>query len=328
MPAATPPAQPESGITFGKLLTILLRLFIGKPSQDISNAAMHYPWPIKQPAWASAHGCDEFGLWADLVLHGVCQRMRYIPAGQFVMGASIWDRWRHSDERPRHKVRISRSFWLADTCCTQLLWQSVMGTQPSFFPKDKGQDCQQLPVEQVSWHDVQAFLQQANATLTQTYQTGFANPPKLSLPTEAEWEYCCRAGTHSQYWYGVNLDSKQANFDQRVFFMRLLEEDFRDTTLPVAGLPAYGWGLYQMHGNVYEWCADQQRRYRRKTQTDPGLEQAMTPPAMGDAITACMVRGGAWDDDSVYARSARRESRTTDTRDKNLGFRFVLRDTP
>lgn len=326
MSAATPPAQPESGITLGKLLTILLRLFTGKPSQEISNAAMHYSWPIKQPQWASDYGRDEFGLWAELTLHGVCQRMRYIPAGQFVMGASFWDRWSKRDETPRHKVFISHSFWMADTCCTQLLWQRVMGAQPSFFPQDKSQDGQQLPVEQVSWRDVQAFLQLANAVVAENFRTGFVNPPMLSLPTEAVWEYCCRAGTRLPYWFGLDIYSEKANFDQRVFFLRLTAEDFRASTIQVTALPNYGWGLYQMHGNVAEWCADEKLSYPSKTQTDPGLQEALSMPSADAVLPPRAVRGGAWDDDSVYIRSSGRAAQAVDARENNLGFRFVLRD--
>ena len=167
-----------------------------------------------------------------LEFKGVQQTFCWIPPGKFLMGSPENQR---SEEGPQHEVTISKGFWMADTACTQALWQAVMGDNPSRF---KGED---RPVEQVSWYDVRLFLSQL--------------PYKFDpdLPTEAEWEYACRAGTQTPFNLGASLSSDQANF--------YAPGMYRKGTVPVRSFPPNVWGLYQMHGNVWEWCADGRREY-------------------------------------------------------------------
>ena len=136
---------------------------------------------MTRPHWASAIGRDAFGLWAEFTIQEtVRQRLRWIPPGRFVMGSPPGEAGRWDNEGPQRTVRIPDGFWLFDTPCTQELWEAVMGETPSYFRSPT------RPVEQVSWEDCQAFVQRLNSQL---------NGLELSLPSEAQWEYACRAGT-------------------------------------------------------------------------------------------------------------------------------------
>jgi len=134
------------------------------------------------PAWAWRWDDDVFGAWANFRIDDVEQRLRWIPPGRFSMGSPEEEEGRYDDEGPRHEVHISRGYWLFDTPCTQELWQAVRGTNPSEFQGAEH------PVENVSWEDCQGFIEALNARLP-----GLG----LRLPTEAQWEYACRAGTET-----------------------------------------------------------------------------------------------------------------------------------
>ena len=140
-----------------------------------------------RPAWASEWGKDRFGFWCAFRVKGVRQRLRWIPAGEFLMGSPEEEAGRYDDEGPQHRVRITRGFWLFDTPCTQALWEAVMGKNPSRFRSPT------RPVEQVSWDDCQTFIERLN---------GLLEGIKLSLPSEAQWEYACRAGRTTRYPFG------------------------------------------------------------------------------------------------------------------------------
>ena len=149
--------------------------------------------PTFPPPWASAWGDDVYGFWADLSLpeHTITQRLRWIPPGEFWMGSPDNEPERFDDEGPRHRVRLSRGYWLADTACSQAFWLEVMGDNPSDFKDDP-----ENPVEMVSWDDVQGFLRKLEGLL-----------PNMAadLPTEAEWEYVCRAGSYYPFCMGDGL---------------------------------------------------------------------------------------------------------------------------
>jgi formylglycine-generating enzyme required for sulfatase activity len=147
--------------------------------------------------WASHWGQDPFGLWCGFSLGDLLQRMRWIPSGKFWMGSPDEEPERFDNET-RHRAILSQGYWLAETTCTQAFWREVMGKDPSQF---KGDD---LPVEQVSWEEVQSFCTRLNERL-----------PGLQarLPSEAEWEYACRAGTETPFWWGDELSTDLANYD-------------------------------------------------------------------------------------------------------------------
>jgi formylglycine-generating enzyme required for sulfatase activity len=268
----------------------------------------------------SRYGFDEIGLFHELALnvpgsqHGIVgdihhtevQRLRYIPPGTFLMGSPLDELDRDDDEGPQHPVTISQGFWLADTACTQALWGAVMpGMNPSHF---KGSP--ELPVDSVSWDDAQNFLQRLNALLPEGCVA--------ELPLEAEWEYACRAGTGSAFSFGPNITPEQVNYDGSSPYADAAKGERRRQTVPVGSLPANPWGLYEMHGNLWEWCADGYRAYRDQPEADPsgGTE--------GDTR---VLRGGSWFLLAAWARSAYRYRDHRGYRLRIIGFRFLLRST-
>lgn len=238
------------------------------------------------PAWASAWGQDQYGPWVALCVGEVEQRLRWMPPGRFLMGSSESDREAFDHEKPQHEVQLTRGFWLFDSPCTQGLWQEVMGSNPSRF---QGEDSAARPVESVSWEDCQEFMTKLNELLP-----GLA----LRLPSEAEWEYACRAGTDTPR-YAKNVGE--------IAWYRESE------TQPVKQKQPNAWGLYDMLGNVDEWCHDGQRRYEAGVAVDP------FGPTTKDARR--VLRGGYWDDDARYVRSAYRLASVPGARYGGIGFR-------
>ena len=264
------------------------------------NAITPEEWRQRGPApcpprWASAWGDDRFGLWADLAVADVVQRLRWIEAGRFQMG----------DERqPERQVetQIVAGFWLADTACTQALWQAVTGSNPSQFSASNTTHpgSPQHPVEQVSWNDITTPGSGFLAGL-QSFSQGA--PPEL--PSEAEWEYACRADARTAYSFGDEITLAQVNF-----------RSGSDPAAPVAvkSLPANAWGLYEMHGNVWEWCAD----------GFDEQESARIGPADPSAALRAQ-RGGSWGSNARDVRAADRIVVSPGGANQFTGFRFLLR---
>jgi len=273
------------------------------------NDSHRFPIPFPPP-FASAWGDDAFGLWAEFNLataHGSAkQRFRWIEPGSFQMGSPDDEPERIDNEGPRHLVTLTQGFWLADSACTQALWLAVMGANPSYF-KDNPEN----PVEQVSWNDVQPFLRKLEELLPGC---------KAALPTEAEWEYACRAGTDTPFSFGVQITPGQVNYDGNYPYAGDEKGQYREKTVPVKSLPPNAFGLYDMHGNVWEWCADGQRKYDGQPQIDPAgpvPEQGQdTPPAL---------RGGSWIIFARWARSAFRRATLPGFASRSWGFRLCLR---
>jgi formylglycine-generating enzyme required for sulfatase activity/tRNA A-37 threonylcarbamoyl transferase component Bud32 len=250
------------------------------------EAGPHGFQPVGPGSWASKTGEDEYGRWADVEVAGVVFRMRWIPPGRFRMGSPEGEKGRFGDEGPQHEVTLTRGFWLAETPCTQRLWEAVTGKNPSRF-KDPNR-----PVEQVSWEDCQEFLKVVNER----------NPGlRARLPTEAEWEYACRAGTETSIYAG-DLDSIAWYSDNS------------HGTQPVAQKKPNDWGLYDMLGNVWEWCSDGYGPYSAEPVKDPG------GPNKGSKR---VIRGGAWFEFARYVRCAARDARAPGGRSGYLGFRLA-----
>jgi Sulfatase-modifying factor enzyme 1 len=240
-------------------------------------------------------GTDVYGLFFWIDIKGARQTFRYIEPGTFQMGSADSDQ---NDERPVHPVTITQGYWLADTPCTQALWMAVMGGKnPSSFSEQR--DSPQRPVEQVSWDTVQTFLDRLQALLPDAC--------KAALPTEAEWEYAARAGKQSAYWWGNKADTAKAN----------MASSCEGTTL-VKTYDANDWGLFDVHGNVWEWCADAKRPYRDRAEINP------SGASKGDLR---VVRGGSWPNSAGFARSAYRLDARRDLARLSLGFRLALRST-
>ncbi|MCI0734135.1 MAG: formylglycine-generating enzyme family protein, partial [Methylococcaceae bacterium] len=208
---------------------------------------------FRKPEWADDFGVDENGIYAVFRFRNVAQTLRWIPPGSFRMGSPENEPERSDDETP-HEVVLTRGFWLADTTCTQALWEAVMGDNPSYF---KGRD---RPVETVRWEDTQAFLEKINSGVP-----GLA----LRLPTEAEWEYACRAGTATPFWFGGQIAPEQVNYNGNYPYAGGAKGRYRQETVAVKSLPCNPWGLYEMHGNVWEWCQDWYGGYDVEGIVDP-----------------------------------------------------------
>ena len=246
---------------------------------------------------------DEYGMFAALYFAscGVIQYLRWIPPGEFLMGSPEDELERHDDEGPQHEVRISGGFWLFDTPVTQALWAAVMGDNPSHF-----KDNPWLPVEQVSWDDAMRFIARLNSIIPGL---------NLALPTEAQWEYAARAGTTTPFWCGPSIDTDQANYDGNRFYADGPKGEFREKTVPVKAFKPNPWGLHDMHGNVWEWCADGMRRYGSEAVTDP------VGPL--DRIER-VLRGGAWINCASDVRAAYRFVGARDYQGHHVGFRCAL----
>ena len=202
------------------------------------------------------------------------------------MGSPPDEEGRYSDEGPQHEVTIAEGFWMFDIPCTQALWQAVMGENPSHF---KVAD---RPVESVSWEQCQEFLTALNSRL---------DGVQLSLPSEAQWEYACRAGTETAR-YSENLDA-----------IAWYHENSGNETHPVARKKANPWGLYDMLGNVWEWCKD--------VWMVDYTEKSRAAAAAESASARRVIRGGSWFYDAQYVRAAYRSPDGPSLRFNDLGFR-------
>ncbi|MCK6466388.1 MAG: formylglycine-generating enzyme family protein [Phycisphaerae bacterium] len=217
---------------------------------------------------------------------GVTMELVRIEAGSFQMGSNDGD----SDEKPMRSVRISKPFYLGKTEVTQAQWKAVMGNDPSFF---KGDD---LPVEQVSWDDAREFCRKLSLKVRR----------EIRLPTEAEWEYACRAGGTGKWCFG------DREFDLQDYAW--YGDNAGGKTHPVGTRKPNAWGLYDMHGNVWEWCQDWYGTYATGSMTDPG------GPGTGEGR---VLRGGSWLDPPSRLRSAFRIRYAPDNRYFNGGFRVA-----
>jgi formylglycine-generating enzyme required for sulfatase activity len=282
------------GVSFATLASV-------RVSSDVEQVVLR---TTTLPKWASAIGRDKFGLWAEFTIEGkpakpptkrvarkkkiarpvaplgpVRQRLRWIPPGRFLMGSPTNEEGRYPWEPEPHEVTMREGFWMFDTTCTQALWEALMEENPSQF---RGA---YRPVEMVSWRRCQNFLTALNSQL---------DGLRLSLPSAAQWEYVCRAGTETAR-YSKNLDA-----------IAWYRENSRNETHAVAGKDANSWGVYDMLGNVWEWCADvwEGRDAEKSSASARGV-----------------FRGGSWSDDARDVRAAYRLRLEPSYRSNALGFR-------
>jgi formylglycine-generating enzyme required for sulfatase activity len=254
-------------------------------------------------------------LWQALIFQDVRQVFRWIEPGRFLMGSPENEterEWRGYAEfngsETQHQVTLSMGFWLADIAVTQALWLAVMaGENPSHF-----QQSPENPVESVSWDDVQLFIDKLNNLL-----------PGLNaqLPSEGQWEYACRGGTATPFAFGENISPELVNYDGNYPYADAEKGVYREKTVPVQFLPANDWGLYEMHGNVWEWCQDTwQENLGSEPVTDP-LNSA------ADAGASRVLRGGSWYGYGRAVRSAFRSHLASVDRFDYIGFRLSLGHT-
>lgn len=256
-----------------------------------------YPNEFPEP-WASDWGDDEYGLWMGFTYKGVKQLFRWIEPGTFLMGSPEDEpEWR--DDEIQHAVTLSKGYWLAECTVTQALWRAAMVTNPSEFLGDD------RPADSVSWHTAQAFIDTLN---------GLKPELKLCLPTEAQWEYACRAGAQTPFSFGQQIDSSLVNFNGNYPYNNGKRSKNREQTVAVKSLPPNAWGLYEMHGNVWEWCRDWYGDYPTQSVTDPqGPDTGVTR----------VLRGGSWFGLGRYCRSAYRNGHATVDASTNFGFRLA-----
>ena len=222
-----------------------------------------------------------------------------VPAGSFVMGSPPGEPGREPVEAA-HDVRISRPFYLGRHEVTQAQWLRVLGTRPSWFG-DCGDGC---PVERVSFYDARRFVSRLSEWSGERFR----------LPTEAEWEYACRAGTTTPFHTGENLTSAQANYDARGPYPGFPPGEFRSRPTPVGSFPPNAWGLFDMHGNVWEWTDDWHCPYPAGPATGP----------RGRCATEYrVIRGGSWAFDAASARCALRYTHRPQDSGYSIGFRLV-----
>jgi formylglycine-generating enzyme required for sulfatase activity len=215
----------------------------------------------------------------------------WIEGGEFLMGCGASDTECDDDEKPAHKVRVD-GFWMGQYEVTQAQWQKLMGSNPSSFEGEN------RPVEQVSWDDAQEFIKKLNSRSGMTFR----------LPTEAEWEYAARAGTKTVYSFGDNVNK----LGEYAWY----SANSGSQTHPVGQKKPNVWGLYDMHGNVWEWCADwyDSSYYAKDPSENP------SGPSGGSSR---VLRGGCWPSDARHVRSALRGIDAPADRDDFIGFRLV-----
>ena len=230
-----------------------------------------------------------------------------ILAGEFVMGSPADEPLRSDNEGPQHRVRVGE-FWMGQTPITQAQWRAVMGNNRSIF-KDQA-DSDQRPVERVSWCDAMAFCQRLSA------RTG----RDFSLPSEAQWEFACRAGTITPFHFGDMITTKLANYNGNYIYPNGPKGEYREQTTPVGLFPANAWGLQDMHGNVWEWCLDHRHSSYVGAPADGG---AWLVSEDVNSAANRLLRGGSWDNYPSNCRSAYRNRYRSDLAFDDVGFRVV-----
>jgi formylglycine-generating enzyme required for sulfatase activity len=226
-----------------------------------------------------------------------------IPAGSFIMGSDhSQEDSEEGDERPVHRVTIKHGFYMGKYEVTQAQYRAVMGTNPSSSNGDS------LPVDRVMWPDAVEFTRRLTAR-----NDGYI----YRLPSEAEWEYACRAGTTTDFAFGPSLSSLQANFDGTEPFGDAPKGINRSETITVGSFAPNAWGLYDMHGNVTEWCLDAYHDSYDGAPTDGSAWVTRGDTGMR------VLRGGSWFDSANELRSPSRERLNPIICDETLGFRVV-----
>ncbi|NEQ82154.1 MAG: formylglycine-generating enzyme family protein [Moorea sp. SIO2I5] len=250
--------------------------------------------------------------------NGVDLDMVSIPEGSFLMGSPETEKGTHDRERPQHKVTI-QPFFLGKYLVTQAQWRAVaklpkvnrdLNPDPSYFPGDN------RPVEQVNWYDAMEFCDRLSQYTGRKYR----------LPSEAEWEYACRAGTTTPFHYkdttpfhyGETITGLLANYNASYTYAEEKEGEYREETTPVGHFPPNGFGLYDMHGNLWEWCADPRHDNYKGAPTDGRIW------TKSSNHTKYILRGGSWSASPIYCRSAHRDYNfTRDLIKGNVGFRVA-----
>ena len=236
---------------------------------------------------------------------GIRMTLVYCAPGDFAMGSPQFEAGRNLDER-LHRVCISHGFWLGETPVTRAQWRAVMGwaSEVNLPGKQIGFSDDDCPMTSVSWRDACAFAE----------RLGCLVGSNMALPSEAQWEYACRANTVSPYSFGAVLNGDKANCNGQFPYGTMVKGDYCARTTKVRSYPPNGWGLYDMHGNVGEWCMDWYGAYENASNDPEGPEHGREK----------VVRGGDWFRNAKDCRSATRAKYRPNMRLATLGFRVVV----
>ena len=234
---------------------------------------------------------------SDVLTNSIGMKLVLIRPGEFIMGSPVGEAQRFDDEI-QHRVKLTRAFYLGATEVTQGQWKALMGRNPSFFTGDT------LPVDTVNWEEAAEFCRKLSN------QEG----KKYRLPTEAEWEYACRAGTTTTFHTGDTISTAQANYHGGYTYGKGRKGVFRETSTGAGSFAPNAWGLHDMHGNVWEWCVDWYGPYPKEDVSDPkGARDGEFH----------VVRGGCWINFPAVCRSANRGKTVPISWNFNFGFRVV-----
>jgi formylglycine-generating enzyme required for sulfatase activity len=237
----------------------------------------------------------------NILGNGVILEMAAITGGTFMMGSPENEVERFSDERPQHHVTVP-SFLMGKYPVTQAQYQAIVGTNPSLF---KGSN---RPVECVSWDNAVAFCEKLSQKTGKNYR----------LPSEAEWEYACRAGTTTPFYFGKTISTDLANYDGNYTYGGGAKGVYREETTEVGIFPANPFGLYDMCGNVWEWCQDNRHSNYEGAPTDGSAWLNNE-----ESSDRKLLRGGSWHNNPDYCRSAYRLNLNLVSRYTSIGFRVV-----
>ena len=235
------------------------------------------------------------------VTNSMGMKFVWIPPGSFTMGSPKEEKARKDDEN-LHKVTLTKGFYMGVYTVTQEQWKELMGKNPGKFTDGKN-----LPVEQINWNECQEFIKKLQEKDKKPYR----------LPTEAEWEYACRAGTKTPFYSGETISVEQANYNGNYAYGDGKKGVYREKTTPVGSFPANAWGLFDMHGNVWQWCQD--CYFDKFTKTDATDPLCST----GEARS---IRGGSWIDNPLECRSAFRGGCRPVLKHSLIGFRICFND--
>jgi len=277
----------------------------GTPPHDTPQGApaVYAAWPFdaaearrRQQETARALGLK--AVEEDVALGGgATLTLVLVPAGEFTIGSPRGEAQRNSDEEQK-RVTMARPFWIGKHEVTQEQWQAVMGNDPSHSRGARN------PVERVSWNDIQGFLQRLNAKV---------RGGEFALPTEAQWEYACRAGTSTPFCFGKTISTDQANYDGDYTYGTGRQGEYRERPIAVGTFAANAWGLHDMHGNVWEWCSSPYAARYDGSEEEGAAAQGVYR----------VLRGGSWYYYPWALRSANRGRCAPDSRLNYLGFRLV-----
>jgi formylglycine-generating enzyme required for sulfatase activity len=223
-----------------------------------------------------------------------------IPGGNFVMGSSSREDESESRERPQHRVKI-KGFYMGQIEITQAQYRAIMGENLSTFKGDN------RPIENVSWQQAKVFCQKLSLKTGKTY----------TLPSESQWEYACRAGTTTPFSFGATITTEVANYESEYAYANAPKGTYRRETTAVDKFPPNAFGLYDMHGNVSEWCED---TWSKNYQNALVHGKARTKGKYPDKR---VFRGGSWYDNPGSCRSAFRYAWVTDDVSSTIGFRVI-----